>query len=726
MLISQSTKIMSVQTFGHLIILDSELRVVGITGNINEIISDSAESLLRTPVENILRKLFKTSHKKIKHLIESFVEGQPPRALVTAKINNTAHYIKISKINNYIYIEAEPQYRKNISTTDLNEIAFLFESKYSNNWKSVCKAINRIIHFDRVMVLQVQDTGYCKVIAENNIGKAESFLNKQFSKDYLTTELIEHYREAPYRYIADMQAPSQEFYSTEPINLNSTQLISPPETKKNYFNFLGVKTALFFPLYLQGKFWGVVIAHNLTKKFVDLQNRKVCTFIVQNAMSKYETFVKQGQLDINLQIQDFQNHLLKRLAFHKTINCALVESLDNLRMMMQSDGVAIFNEGDVYTNGIDISTNLFFDIIKYLQQHDAPTIFIDHNFRKNRQEYFKEKLPFAGLLTYNVDKSSGYYIVWFRKETVSVETQIEFDEGYPYGIKAWEENIYDTAIPWNDEELSLLEGLQQTLNNSLIQNLLENKNMAKNLSQLNNELEMFTYTLSHDLKNPLSILKMGLQYLENTKQELEETKRKKWFNTLSSGIQNIEDIINNILNLSHDKYNKITKDSIPLKFLIRKIVEETRLLYEGNKCEVIYGNLLPIWGEKSAVYQIFTNVISNAMKYSQQKSHPQISISSRIENDSVCYEITDNGIGIPEDDLGKIYDMFGRGKNTTYYKGSGIGLSLVKRIIERLDGQIQISSTENVGTKVIMYFPIVQNFPKAVLENLSLEQNLKG
>lgn len=713
---------MHVQTFGHLIILDSELKVIGINENVHEILTSTAESILNTPVENILKELFKTSFKKIKNLIETFVNGKPPRALVTAKINNTAHYIKISKINDFIYIEAEPQYRKNISTTDLNEIAFLFEGKYNNNWKSVCKAINRIIHFDRVMVLQVQDTGYCKVIAENNNGKAESFYNKQFSKDYLPQDLINHYKDAPYRYIADMEAPSQEFYSTTEIELTGTQLISPPDTKKNYFNFLGVKTALFFPLYLNGKFWGLVVAHNLTKKFVDLQNRKLCTFIVENAMSKYETFVKQGQLEINQQIQDFQNHLFQRLAFHKTISCTLVESLENLRIMMQADGVAIFNEGDVYFNGMDISANLFFDIIKYLQQHKAPVTFIDHNFRKNRQQYFKQKLPFAGLLAYNVDKSSGFYIVWFRKETISVETQIKFSEDHAYGMRAWEEHIYDTAIPWNDEELSLLEGLQQTLNNSLIQNLLENKNMAKNLSQLNNELEMFTYTLSHDLKNPLSILKMGLQFLDNSKQELDDVKRKKWFKTLFSGIQNIEDIINNILHLSHDKYNKISKESIPLKFLVRKIVEEARLLYEGNTCEVVYGELLPIWGEKSAVYQIFTNVISNAMKYSQNESQPKITISSRIENNSVCYEITDNGIGIPAEDLTRIYDMFGRAKNTTYYKGSGIGLSLVKRIVERLDGQIKITSKENEGTTVVMNFPIVQDFPKALLESLSMEQ----
>ncbi len=716
-------KISRVQSFGHLIILDSSLNIIGITASINQILSESAESLLHTPVENLLEKLFQTSHKKIKNLIKTFAEGKPPRALVTAKINKDSHYIKISKINNHIYIEAEPQYRKNISTTDLNEIAFLFESNYNNNWKSLCKAINRIIHFDRVLVLQMQDTGYCKVIAENHNNKVEPFLDKQFSKDYLTPEFIDHYKGAPYRYVADMEADSQAFVSIAELDLSSTQLINPPDGKTNYFNFLGVKTALFFPLYHNGKFWGLVIAHSINRKFVDLQNRKICTFIVQNAMSKYETLVKQGRLDINQQIYAFQDHLLQRLAFHKTINSALVESLENLRLMMQSDGIAIFNEGDVYCDGIDLPTNQFFDIIKYIQQLNKPAVFIDHNFRKNHHQHFKQKLPFAGLLAYNVDKNNGYYIVWFRKETIMHESQMRSCADSPFGIEVWQEDIYDSSIPWNDEELSLLDGLQQTLNTSLIQDLLQNKNMAKNLAQLNNELEMFTYTLSHDLKNPLSILKMGLQYLQNTKQKLDEEKRKKWFTTLSAGIQNIEDIINNILHLSHNKYNKITKDRVPLKFLLRKIVEETRLVYGGSSCEVVYGTLLPVWGEKSAIYQIFTNVIGNAMKYSQQNPHSTITISSKIENDEVCYEIRDNGIGIPAADMDRIYNMFGRGKNTTYYKGSGIGLSLVKRIIERLEAHIEITSTEGQGTTVRMRFPIAEDFPNVMLEKIAAEEN---
>ena len=639
-------------------------------------------------------------------MVNTYVDDNPPRSLITVKINQKSYYLKITKVNGLIYIEAEQQFRKNITTTELNDIGFLFESKYSTKWHLLCKAINNIIQFDRAFVLQVQDTGNGNVIAEYNNGKVPLYNGKQFAKSYLPEELITHYKNSQYRYIPNMELEPQHFYTTdEKIDISSTQLILPPPAKLQYFKYINIKSALFFPLHLHGKFWGLVVAHSAHKKYIDLQLRKICTFIVQNAMSKYEAFMKQGLLDINIQVQDFQNNLLERLSHHKSINNALLESLESLQTMLKSDGIAIYNEGDVYMSGTTPPTELFFEIIDYLQQNVKRTIFKDHNFKKNQNHKFKQDLPFAGLLAYNVAENSEYYIVWFRKETVVLETQLEYDEQNLHSLKAFAEEIYDTAFPWNDEELTLLAGLQNTLNHSIMQKLQENKNLTNNLAELNNELEMFTYSLSHDLKNPLSVLKMGIDFLKSKNGNIDDNQKEKWFSTISLGLQNIQDIIDNIVHISQDRVKKISKEKIPLHFLLRKIAEESKLAYNDVSCEITYGELHPILGEKSAVYQIFTNIISNSIKYSQYSPAPKIHIESTILDKWVQYKISDNGIGIPEEDLFHIFEMFTRAKNVDNYNGSGIGLSLVKRIVERLDSEIKIQSQEGKGTSVIIRFP---------------------
>lgn len=693
-----------IQDFGHILIVDLNLNIIGVSKHLLVEFNIPVESLLGTPVEGLLLHLPNSSSKKIRAVIHSFVEGNPPRALLTVRIQQKLYYLKISKHENYIYIEAERQLNKKISTRDLEDIGFLFENRYHPNWNFVCKAINRILHFDRVFIVQQQDMGNCKVLAETNNGQLESYADKNFSKEFLPPYIIDYYSGTSYRYIENTIAPPQDFYSLTDVDLNITQITSYPQERMATYRLMGIGTVVSFPLYLQGKFWGLVIANNRHVKPIDLQNRKICTFIVQNAMSKYETFVKEGQLNINTQIQTFQHKLLERLTHHKTINCALVESMENLRLMMNSDGIAIYNEGDIYLNGKTPSANLFFEIIHFLQNSNKEVIYKDHNFKLRYQAFFRKKLPFAGLLAYNVDSKKDYYIVWFRQESPYKETHIEICTSPDEKLMVYENDVYHVATPWNDEELTLLEGLQNTLNHSLIEKFFENKIKTKNLSELNNELEMFTYTLSHDIKNPLSVLKMGIDFLKS-KEKHSAPNERKWLNTLSQGISNIEEIINNILHVSHHKVDKIPKESIPLKYLLRKIVAESKLAYKADSCQVTFGNLLPIWGEKSAIYQIFTNIISNAIKYAQGRKLPKIHIQSTIKEGMIQYEVMDNGIGIPKNDLDRIFDMFGRAQNATSYAGSGIGLALVKRIIDRLDGEIEIESREGIGTKVIMRFP---------------------
>src|SRR5690606_8728107 len=112
---------------------------------------------------------------------------------------------------------------------------------------------------------------------------------------------------------------------------------------------------------------------------------------------------------------------------------------------------------------------------------------------------------------------------------------------------------------------------------------------------------------------------------------------------IAAGLQNIEDIIDNIVHLSNDKVSKISKETIPLHYMLRKIIEVTKLAYKDDKSQVTFGNLLPVWAEKSALYQIFTNVLSNAIKYSQKLDTPKIYVTSSIAHNYVCYEVRDNG-----------------------------------------------------------------------------------
>src|SRR5690606_21358292 len=113
---------------------------------------------------------------------------------------------------------------------------------------------------------------------------------------------------------------------------------------------------------------------------------------------------------------------------------------------------------------------------------------------------------------------------------------------------------------------------------------------------LNNELEMLTYTISHDLKNPLSVLKMGLKYLEDSSHKMPAELRIKWYKNLSQRVRLFEDIVNNTIQVSTYKTKQIVKEHFPMNFLVHKISDVSLVVYQDQNCMVSYGTLMPIWG----------------------------------------------------------------------------------------------------------------------------------
>ncbi|TDQ80025.1 PAS domain-containing sensor histidine kinase [Sphingobacterium yanglingense] len=238
--------------------------------------------------------------------------------------------------------------------------------------------------------------------------------------------------------------------------------------------------------------------------------------------------------------------------------------------------------------------------------------------------------------------------------------------------------------------------------------LLQNEHLS-----FNNDLETLTYTLSHDIKNPLSIAKMGISYLKQQKDD-SCTSYLQWYTMISQALTNIENIINQSLKLSAARSIANTPNINDLTAHIPTWCEEVKLLHPTFGGKITTGRLLPIYGDLGAIYQIFSNVIGNAVKYSTTIPYPYVEIYSEQIDRGVVYFIRDNGIGIPEKDWDDIFCSHKRGSNTIEHRGSGIGLCLTRRLIERYGGTIDISSKEGKGTLVRLFFsdPGITTFEK--------------
>ena len=717
--IYQEVQTKSVQSFGFIIVCDLKGNIIGISSNFSEITAESPRIHLNQNIINFFRRYLVSPTNKILRTLEDILKLQTDRKILHHDILGSKYYLHIYRLDDNIYCEWEPQEKSTIKAFQMDTIAYLLEEKTPAIWNTLCASVREIINFDKVLIYKAEESGAGKMLAESSDSEHSNLLGKRFSEDFMPPEIIHFYQSASFRYCLNLHQKEIEFLETyENIDLFPCQLNPLPLLHINYLKSIGVVSFIAIPILIDNRFWGMLVGHHHEEKAIDFQRRQLCAFIVQHAANKYAGYFKQQQLEYHDKIKDIELDLKGKLMYSKSINCTLVENLKILCKAPKADGVAIFRNGDIFTQGVCPTETQIFQIKQIVESLNKKPIFKDSNFCLRYGRQIDTPLPFAGLMALQIANRNDYYIFWFRKESISQVLQINptsslLNPDNELTFKTWEETVRNSAIPWDDNDLYFTARLSKLIHDTIVLKSEEQEKFNEELITLNNELEMLTFTLSHDLKNPLAIVKLGTQLLHKGGLAKDEDKQK-WTKIILEGIQSIESIIDGLIHLSKTKSYNYSKDPVPMVHMLRKIVQDAKILYNTHHCHIEFGKLLPIWGEKSLVYQIFLNIVGNAIKYSSKHNKPLIQINSVQRGDCIYYKVADNGIGIPSESLNNIFNVFTRANNTDKFPGTGVGLCLVKRIIERLGGQIFIDSEINSGTTVTLSFPYPGEIPASI------------
>ncbi len=224
------------------------------------------------------------------------------------------------------------------------------------------------------------------------------------------------------------------------------------------------------------------------------------------------------------------------------------------------------------------------------------------------------------------------------------------------------------------------------------------------LVRSNEELEQFAYVASHDLQEPLRMVTSFLSQLEKKYGGQLDEKAHTYIDFAVDGATRMRQIILDLLEFSRiGKYSDelenvdLTEIVGQAKVLLRKIIEEKNAI-------VIYKNLPKIRAYRSPIVQVFQNLISNGLKYAKADVAPIIEIKAKEFKNEWQFAIKDNGIGIDKDYYDKIFVIFQRLHGKTEYSGTGMGLAIVKKIIENFGGKIWLKSIEGKGST--FYFTI--------------------
>jgi signal transduction histidine kinase len=234
--------------------------------------------------------------------------------------------------------------------------------------------------------------------------------------------------------------------------------------------------------------------------------------------------------------------------------------------------------------------------------------------------------------------------------------------------------------------------LEQTnLYNALHRELKERKKLIADLEAINSELERFTYTVSHDLRNPLVTIKGFLGMLEKDIRENQKEKIQSDLERIASAADKMNELLSDLLELSRVGRILNPPETIDLVSLTRDALEsiDARIRARGVSVE-ISPDLPSVVGDRIRLREVFENLIDNAVKYLGDQPEPRIEIGVRNQDSSPVLFVRDNGIGIEPKYQSKIFTLFE--KLDPAIEGTGIGLALVKRIIETHGGRIWVDS----------------------------------
>lgn len=235
-----------------------------------------------------------------------------------------------------------------------------------------------------------------------------------------------------------------------------------------------------------------------------------------------------------------------------------------------------------------------------------------------------------------------------------------------------------------------------------------NDDLKENVLQLeasNKEMESFSYSISHDLRAPLRALTGYSVMLEEDYANTLEEGASRLINNIKFNSQKMGTLIDDLLAFSKIGKKELKRSNVNMVQLVEAVLHEAQ---KGNHIATVeLKEILPAFCDQALVYQVWTNLISNAIKYSSNKQKPLIEIGSNLAHDGsyTTYYVKDNGAGFNMKYANKLFGVFQRLHSDTEFEGTGVGLAIVYRIITKHGGRIWAESEEQVGSTFYFTLP---------------------
>ena len=730
-----------IQPHGVLLAISADTyNILQVSLNTKEILGIEPQKLLDRPLEKLLGQQQVESIKQC--LLEDFNSVNPLPIELVRDENALFFDAIVHRDGELIIVELEPSSSK--QRADFNDFYRLIKNpinrlQKTNTLEELCNTLAReiklITGFDRVMVYRFNQDGSGNVIAEVAEADLEPFLGLRYPATDIPKQAKYLYTLNLLRLIPDVKyepvgiTPQLNPLTNEPLNMGMAVLrgVSPLHTE--YLDNMGVSASMSVSLVKDKKLWGLIACHHYTPRLVSYEIRTVCEFIGQ--MISFELAARENSQDSDykMKLKSMQSEFVTNISQGEELEVSLTKNAQSLLDLVGAEGVALSLGKEIALIGKTPETEEVEKLLPWLENQFQQDVVYETTHLSQAYPPAADYIEVgSGLLALLISRVEKTFIIWFRPEVIQTvnwggnpEKAIEVEEDGTLRMSPrksfakWQEIVTGKSLPWKACEVEAALELRSSIVGIVFRRADELSQVNKELSRSNIELDAFAYIASHDLKEPLrGIYNYSSFLIEDYGKILGDDGADK-LNTLMRLTHRMEDLINSLLHYSRLGRAELQLKSVDLNNLLAGVLDVIKVSARDTQVEFKIPRPLPtIECDRTQVNELFTNLISNGIKYNQ-KDEKIVEIGYLDSDDPVAVEksqeysenapaktifyVRDNGIGIRPRHLESIFRIFKRLHGQKKYGGgTGAGLTIVKKIAERHGGEIWVKSVYQEGS----------------------------
>ncbi|MBO0949843.1 ATP-binding protein [Fibrella forsythiae] len=724
----------NIQSHGYLLaLLPDTYTVVHASSNLPDLIGQPVADILGNSLETLLEKTDLPASTLVELLNvgrrnESWENINPQQI----RLNERTWNLIIHEHDGLLLLEWEPA--STLSQAPLNQRLIaeaLTEVQASRQLvdllQNTARRVKTIIGFDRVMVYRFADDWHGQVIAEEKEDHLEPFLGLHYPASDIPKQARELYKTNLVRLIADAAAPTAAILSqpdgpaNRPVDLTYSTLRAVSPVHIEYLKNMGVEASMSISLIYRGELWGLMSCHHYSPRFVDFSSRQAAKFVSQLLSAALE--FRKDEEDQTLLRVSLENgkRLHEQLLADENVVRALTRHATTALALTKATGAVLLFNNQQYHIGQTPGETAVQKLTDWLRQSDTDTFLETSRLASLYPDAEAFREIGSGILAIVLSKELNEYLIWFKPEqiqqvtwagnpdkpvTVTNDGQVRISPRKSFA--AWTELVHNTSEPWTEAEVSAVIKLREDILQVVNRQANEIRLLNQRLQDAYEELDAFSYTVSHDLRTPLSSIRCYAEILlEEYGNELNPDARL-LFQKIVDSTDRMRALIRHILYYSRMGRTEITTLPIDMNHLLDEIREEVMINEKDRAITVQIEDIPPLSADPIMIRQLFTNLISNAAKYTRLAPEAHVRVTGQQTEQDVIYTVSDNGIGFDMKDAGKLFDLFKRLENARSFKGSGVGLAIVKRVVNRHGGKIWYHSEPNRGATFHVSFPLAQ------------------